>query len=121
MNAETCSISIWCGNAAERRKMSVQAGICKFDGGPVERRTLAAISSQTAEFGPDGEKIHVAGNVGMLYRPFHTTAESRTEHQPHSLANGTIITWDGRLDNRVDLLAQLGSSLNTQSTDLEIV
>ncbi|HEY6351202.1 MAG TPA: asparagine synthase-related protein [Candidatus Angelobacter sp.] len=101
--------------------MSVQAGIWNFDGEEVERDTLARMSLQTAEYGPDGEAIHIDGGIGMLYRPFHTTPESRLEHQPHSFANGKVITWDGRLDNRDELISQLGERLSADSSDVTIV
>src|SRR5882724_8480750 len=101
--------------------MSVHAGIWNFDGKPVDRELLDRISAETAEYGPDGEGLHVDGNIGMLYRPFHTTAESRLEHQPHMFGNGSIITWDGRLDNRDDLISHLGEPLNARSTDVVIM
>src|SRR5579864_667522 len=101
--------------------MSVQAGIWNFDGAPVEREVLTKISNQTAEYGPDGEEMLIDGYIGILYRPFHTTAESRVEHQPHTFADGKVMTWDGRLDNRACLLSQLGSSLPSNSSDLDIV
>lgn len=101
--------------------MSVQAGIWNFDGKPVDREVLAEIGRQTADYGPDDETIHINGNIGMLYRPFHSTAESRLEHQPLVLVNGNVITWDGRLDNRDEMVRQLGEPLNSLSTDVSIV
>jgi asparagine synthase (glutamine-hydrolysing) len=101
--------------------MSVQAGIWKFDGQPVEPALLDKLGNQAAEFGPDGETIYVDRNIGMLYRPFHTTAESRLERQPHAFGNGKIITWDGRLDNRDELISQIVAPLDTGSTDVAIV
>lgn len=101
--------------------MSVQAGIWNFDGAPVERDILARMSVQTAEYGQDGEVIHVSGNVGMLYRPFHTTAESRLEHQPYRFGTGKVMTWDGRVDNREELISQLGGMLKDSQTDVAIV
>jgi len=101
--------------------MSVQAGIWNFDGAPVDPEVLTKISSQTAEYGPDGEEMLIDGNIGMLYRPFHTTAESCLERQPHVFGSGKVMTWDGRLDNRDELISELGSPLNTESTDIAIV
>jgi asparagine synthase (glutamine-hydrolysing) len=101
--------------------MSVQAGIWNLDGAPIDHEALNKISCQTADYGPDGETIHLDRNIGMLYRPFHTTAESRLEHQPYVFANRKVITWDGRLDNREELISQLGSPLNARSTDVDIV
>lgn len=98
--------------------MSIQAGVWRFAGGAVDRKILAKISEETAEYGPDGESIHSSGELQMLYRPYHTTRESRIEAQPLVFANGNIMTWDGRLDNREELSSQLGLELNDHQTDL---
>ena len=66
--------------------MGVQAGIWNFDGQPVSHQSLAQIGRELSQYGPDGESIHVDGALGMLYRPCHTTAESRLERQPYSFA-----------------------------------
>jgi asparagine synthase (glutamine-hydrolysing) len=57
----------------------------------------------------------------MLYRAFHTTAESRLEHQPYISVSGKVITWDGRLDNRDELVSQLGDVVKEDCTDVAIV
>ena len=101
--------------------MSVQGGVWNFDGAPAIRGVLERMSMQVAEFGPDGEDIFLSGATGMLYRPFHTTPESRFEHQPLVFDGGKIITWDGRLDNRDELLKQLGNGLSTGHTDVALV
>lgn len=101
--------------------MSLQAGVWNFNGEQVDRIVLSKMGDQTVENEADDETIHIVGNVGMLYRPFHTTAESRLEHQPYVFGNAKVMTWDGRLDNREDLITQLGSPLHVHSTDLDIV
>lgn len=100
--------------------MSVLAGILNFDAEPVDRAFLTRVSLTTSEFGPDGESIHFIDSVGMLYRPFHTTPESRLEKQPYTNADGTVVSWDGRLDNRDILLADLGADLKDDSSDAAI-
>src|SRR5947209_16943324 len=101
--------------------MSVQAGIWNYDGAPADRGHLTSISAQLAEYGPDGELICTDSGIGMLYRPFHTTPESRLEVQPYRFAGEKLITWDGRLDNRDDLIVKIGTALNSRSTDIAIV
>ena len=101
--------------------MSVQAGIWNFDGRPVDRKLLADISESLKYQGPDGESCHVDGSVALLYRPFHTTAESRREKQPYRSNRGFIVTWDGRLDNRDELIPELRSELEANPTDVAIV
>ncbi len=100
--------------------MSVQAGIWSFDG-PVDREVLTKISAALVEYGPDAEATHCDGPVTMLYRPFHTVFESRVERQPHISSAGMVITWDGRLDNRDELILQLENSLKVDRTDVAIV
>ena len=101
--------------------MSVQAGIWNFDGRPVDQKLLENLSESLKQQGPDGESRYVNGSVALLYRPFHTTAESRRGEQPYISHRGFVITWDGRLDNRDDLIADLRSELETEPTDVAIV
>jgi asparagine synthase (glutamine-hydrolysing) len=100
--------------------MSVQAGIWNFDGRPVDRKLIEHLSESLSQQDPDGESRYVGGSVALLYRPFHTTAESRQEKQPYTSRRGFILTWDGRLDNRKALIADLRSDLDASPTDLAI-
>jgi asparagine synthase (glutamine-hydrolysing) len=101
--------------------MSVQVGIWNFDRRPVNRELLAGFSEALKQQGRDGESSYVDGSIGMLYCPFHTTAESRREKQPYRSRKGFIVTWDGRLDNRNELIADLRSELENEPTDVAIV
>jgi asparagine synthase (glutamine-hydrolysing) len=101
--------------------MSIQAGIWNFDGEPVDEQFLACVSHATAQHGPDGEASHIDGPLGMLYRPFHTTQESCLECQPYASLRKNVITWDGRLDNREELIPQLDEYLTGDHTDVGIV
>jgi asparagine synthase (glutamine-hydrolysing) len=101
--------------------VSVQAGIWNLDGKIVDRKLLAAISEAMKRQGPDGERFHLDGSIALLYRPFYTTAESRREKQPFLSRRGFALTWDGRLDNRDDLIADLHSDLEVEPTDVAIV
>jgi asparagine synthase (glutamine-hydrolysing) len=100
--------------------MSVQAGIWNFGGRPVDRKLLENLSESLRQQGPDGESHYVDGSVALLYRPFHTTAESRREQQPYVSRRGFVVTWDGRLDNREVLIADLRSDLDASPTDVAI-
>lgn len=101
--------------------MSVQAGVWNFDGRPVDRKLLADISESLKRQCPDGESCYVDGSVALLYRPFHTTAESRRERQPLFSRRGFILTWDGRLDNRDELIPELHREFDANPTDVAIV
>ena len=101
--------------------MSVQAGIWNFDGKPIDFTLLTEFGEALKHLGPDGESHYQDHSIALLYRPFHTTAESRREKQPYVSRRGLVLTWDGRLDNRSDLIPDLRSELETDPTDVAIV
>src|SRR5271165_5195041 len=101
--------------------MSVQFGKCSFDGKPVDPKDLDRVRPVLTPYGPDGEGYFCKDNVGILYRAFHTTKESHNEVQPYLSKSGAVMTWDGRLDNRKELIDLLGGELSVDSTDLAIV
>jgi asparagine synthase (glutamine-hydrolysing) len=102
--------------------MSVQFGRWNWDGKPIDPTYLAQVNRVIAPYGPDDEGTYVLSNVSILYRAFRTTAESRCEMQPHVSESGAVIAWDGRLDNRTELIRSL-PNIPTAShvTDLSIV
>ena len=85
--------------------MSGIAGIYNFETKPIDPWQLAVLSQALAERGPDGGNELITARVAMAYRAFHTTAESRRERQPLVSVWGHTLCWDGRLDNRDELLA----------------
>ena len=101
--------------------MSGIGGIFNFDGAPVEDQILLALGQGLAARGPDGGNHVTAGAVGMVYRAFHTNRESRLESQPLISRFGHILCWDGRLDNREELIALLSDELHGDHTDVAIV
>jgi len=101
--------------------MSVQFGRINFDGKAVDPKDLGKVRAVLAPYGPDDEGYICKDNFGILYRALHTMKESRREAQPHVSPSGFILTWDGRLDNRADLIRELPVRLSGESTDVEIV
>ena len=101
--------------------MSVQFGRWNFDGKLVERDYLEKANALIGPYGPDGGSSYCKGNISILYHAFHTTKESRREAQPHVTSSGAILTWDGRLDNRTELIRRLTNVLTVHSTDVAIV
>jgi hypothetical protein len=57
----------------------------------------------------------------MCYRAFQSNRESRLETQPMVTREGFMLTWNGRLDNREDLIRQLRLPRTNTITDLTIV
>src|SRR5437879_4507950 len=101
--------------------MSVQFGKCNFDGKPVDPQDLDAVRPVLAPYGSDGEGYICKDNFGVLYRAFHTTKESRLEVQPYVSDSGFVLSWDGRLDDREELVGEMRTEISPESTDLQIV
>jgi asparagine synthase (glutamine-hydrolysing) len=101
--------------------MSVQFGRWNFDGRPVDGDNLDKTEAVINPYGPDDGGSYSKGDVSIHYRAFHTTKESRREVQPHVTTSGAVITWDGRLDNRAELIRLLRDILTVSSTDVAIV
>jgi len=101
--------------------MSVQFGKWSFDGMPPLPDLLERVNTLLAPYGPDSSDSCRKDGATVLYRAFHTTKESRREKQPHVSASGAIVSWDGRLDNRSELIHELGNSVSSDSADVSIV
>lgn len=101
--------------------MSAQFGRWDIDGRPADQDYLAKAGEMLAPYGPDGGGAYIKDNVGILFRAFHTTKESRKETQPWVIPSGAVLTWDGRLDNREELVRDLREVLTIGATDLAIV
>ncbi len=101
--------------------MSVQFGRWNFEDQPPAPNYIEKVSATLAPYGPDSNESYSKGGVRILYRAFHTTKESRREKQPHISSSEAVITWDGRLDNRAELISELSDSLTNGSTDVAIV
>ncbi len=101
--------------------MSAQFGRWNWEGQPPATDYFEKVSTTLAPYGPDTNESYSKGAVKILYRAFHTTKESRRESQPHVSPSGAVITWDGRLDNRAELISELRNVLAFDSTDVAIV
>ena len=103
--------------------MSAFGGILNFDNTQPGRRLLSQMGRTLEARGPDGGDEVLGTNIGMSYRAFHTTAESHWTVQPFVTQQGHILTWNGRLDNRNELIRQLRDDLprGPHSTDAQIV
>lgn len=101
--------------------MSVQFGRWNLDGRPCPADYIDKVSTTLSPYGPDREGSYTKDGVTMLYRAFHTTKESHYETQPEVTPFGAVITWDGRLDNRSELITELRNGLTISSTDIAIV
>jgi asparagine synthase (glutamine-hydrolysing) len=101
--------------------MSVQFGIWNFEGEPPAPDYIEKVRAALAPYGPDSNESYSKGGVQILYGAFHTTKEAHREIQPHICKSGAVLTWDGHLDNRTELISELRGSLACDSTDVAII
>jgi asparagine synthase (glutamine-hydrolysing) len=101
--------------------MSVQFGRWNWEGQAPDRDYFERIGAFLAPYGPDSNEKYEKADVTILYKAFHTTEESHFETQPHVSRSGLVITWDGRLDNRAELIYELSKSVTVCSPDVAIV
>jgi asparagine synthase (glutamine-hydrolysing) len=88
--------------------MSMQAGIWHYDRRPVSRDQVSMFGQQMAFQGPDGIGEYVERGFTMIYRAFHITTEDAMNLQPLRSGYDGALTFDGRLDNRDELIKALG-------------
>ena len=87
--------------------MSIIFGVRKSIGDPVTSRELATLGSATRAFASGETAVEATNHVGMGFQPFHTTAAHRQNAQPSLSAEGNMLVFDGRLDNRAEPAAIL--------------
>jgi asparagine synthase (glutamine-hydrolysing) len=89
--------------------MSGVAGIVRFDGQPVLYDLLQQMHTVLRHRGADGMGIWQSPLAGLIHAGRHITPESSFEPLPYrSNTSGAVITADARLDNREDLIGEIG-------------
>jgi len=103
--------------------MGAIAALFDSTGKPVESERLLAIVERMARRGPDGTDFSFESNAALGHCHFWTTPEEVGERQPLQISSLPFtLVFDGRLDNRPELLAALQSPLsNADSSDAELV
>lgn len=99
--------------------MSGIVGIYRPSGDEVDRHDLREQLETLAHRGPDGAGLWRDGHVGLGHQRLLTTPEARGEEQPIANGKDLAITADLRLDNREELIGELG--LAKGSTDAELL
>lgn len=84
---------------------------------------IAGLSATLAHRSPGEEGVWIGGEVGLACRLFRIAPESVRETQPAVHSSGTVLVFDGRLDNREELLDLLknDSALSTDAPDSAFV
>lgn len=89
--------------------MSAIFGIINQNDQPVDRANLDRMSAALEHHGCDGGCVWTTGAVGLGQRLMCFTPEDRLERQPLLSADGQyVLVSDGRVDNRPDLISDLG-------------
>jgi len=96
--------------------MSAIGGIINFNGASIDAEMLMQLGNTLQAYGPDGGFEVNQNSIGVVYRAFHTNVESRLERQPLVNQDGCVLAWDGRLDNREELISLLQKELRTDSS-----
>jgi asparagine synthase (glutamine-hydrolysing) len=95
--------------------MSVMFGRWNFEGRAPSPNYLDQVHGTLAAYGPDGCDTFHNGRVSIAYHAFHTTSESGQRTQPFVTQSGNVVVWDGRLDNRKELVAQFRDCMSDDS------
>jgi asparagine synthase (glutamine-hydrolysing) len=99
--------------------MAVQAGAFFFDGRPATGQSRAIVSALNP-LAPDGVTVASDEGITLASGAVHTWTGDRAAQQPARSPSGLVMTWDGRLDNRTDLLLRLGERISDRVSDVSI-
>lgn len=89
--------------------MSAIAGLVHFDQRRPDHATIERMQSVLAPYGPDAQMARSAGHVAVLRTLLRSTPEDSLDAQPlNHQASGLMMVFDGRLDNRDELITSLG-------------
>ena len=99
--------------------MSAIGGIIAKNGMAPSVQAITSLAEAMTSGGPDGCKWVVRNNVAIIFREFRTTPESNGSRQPYAGSGDVIAAWDGRLDNREEILAATGEAAG--SADVELI
>jgi asparagine synthase (glutamine-hydrolysing) len=85
--------------------MSGLCAVFQADGRPIDERLLRTMAAEVTFRGPDGLGIWCGDGAGLAFLSQRLTPESRHETQPLADdGSGIVVVFDGRLDNRADLV-----------------
>ena len=90
--------------------MSGILGLWHRGGRPIDPALLDRLLATLDHRGVDGKATWIGGPVGLGCQHSHVTPESLCEKQPFLDPLGAALVFDGRLDNREELLAALKNS-----------
>jgi asparagine synthase (glutamine-hydrolysing) len=102
--------------ATKRNRTTSVSGIgalLQRDGQPADRAKIERIARALTMYGPERQLVRTAGPIAFAYTHMTSTPEDRGQYQPVTGGGGRyVMVFDGRLDNRDDLISQLGLPLH---------
>jgi asparagine synthase (glutamine-hydrolysing) len=101
--------------------VSIIFGIHDFRCGPVYIRELEELAVPTASYSSSKGSFRSHVGIGMGFQPYYTHQRSNLEFQPVIDPNGNMLTFDGRLDNHQELIAELDMPNNETADSLVIM
>jgi len=99
--------------------MGVHAGVFFFDGRAARGDHLIP-AARVSSIGSDGS-TYADVCVAMTSGACHAWADGPSARRPLRSPSGLVIAWDGRLDNRDELLVRLGDAVRDDASDPAIV
>jgi asparagine synthase (glutamine-hydrolysing) len=100
--------------------VSVEFGLWNFQQNTRDPTRMQRVRKILSAYACDGESEYTDDEVALLHLPFHVTPESESERQPFLTDSGKILLWDGRLDNRQELIEALRETLRDDLGDTAI-
>ncbi|MEN8144867.1 MAG: asparagine synthase-related protein [Gemmatimonadota bacterium] len=104
--------------------MSGICGILTFDGRPVSEEAVRRMMSAAPHRGPDGDSTWTGAGAGLGYQSLQIGPDSTHEQQPfQQKGDGCVLVADARIDNRTELLRELGGQpgLNEAASDAALI
>lgn len=102
--------------------MSGLAILFHRDGRPVAAGEIEPVLDAMGERGPHGRRVALAGAAALGHLHHWTTPEEVGERQPLADSSGRwLVAFDGRIDNRPEMLARFGDGLATGCSDAALV
>ena len=101
--------------------MSGIAGVWNLDGKTLDRCDLTAMGSRLAHRGGDGAASWSEGPIGLICQLRRVTPESARERQPAIDTCNNVLIFDGRLDNRRELIERVDERLPPDCSDATLV
>jgi asparagine synthase (glutamine-hydrolysing) len=100
--------------------MSILFGLLKERGALAFESDLDRMAPMTAQYAAGSAKFYVSNQLGMGVQPYVSHKRSEVETGPRVDVLENAISFDGRLDNHVELASMLGLS-ETSASDSDVV